>query len=205
MPSQAKEQHITTNNATTIDETTTAKKITHLHNQQSTITVNDAARVEPGTNKESLNHFLPKEQIIADKKAKEGSETTILNGNNSKSIDSITTNQHNDSALSIHKQLDSTTNNIATVNKKSPIKIKKLFKPHFSFSPYVAADFTGHQIDNDEHHRDPAARDEQHEIKEREHEQFAFSTGVLARYQFSQRFSLKSGLVYSYTAIHVKP
>jgi len=205
LPSQTQEQHRTTGNDTSADETTTTKKITHLQDQQSAATVHDASKAEPGSNGESLNHPLLKEQIIADQKFKGGNESALLNANNGKSTDSITTNQHNDSALSIHQQLDSTGNNIAAVNKKSPIKIKKLFRPHFSFSPYIAADFTGHKIDNDEHHRDPDRRDEQHEIKERENEQFAFSASVLARYQFSQRFFLKSGLVYSNTAIHVKP
>ena len=99
---------------------------------------------------------------------------------------------------------DSSAARLTGTSKKSTIKIKDLFKPHFSFSPYVAADFTGHRIDND-HHHEPARRDERHEIEERENEQFSFSTGLLIRYQVSSAFSLKSGLVYSNTALHVNP
>jgi hypothetical protein len=203
--SNTKDEHAGTTNTNAANEIAEEKKTTNKQTRQSVPQVNVTASAEQSNKQENLNQSSKEEPAITDNRGREQDKTNVFNGSNSKHIDSITTNQHNDSVLAIHNKPDSTEDNTAANNKRSPIKIKDLFKPHFSVSPYIAADFTGDQIDNDERHPDPDRRDERHDIEDRENTQLSFSAGALVRYQFSKRLSLKSGLVYSNTAIHAGP
>jgi hypothetical protein len=203
--SNTKEEHIKTSNTNTAKEIAEEKKTTNKQTRQPAAHENNDFNAEQSNKQETLDQSSKEAPAITDNGSREQNKTTLLYNNTGKNSDSITTNQHNDSTLTIHNKPGSTKNNTAANNKKSPIKIRSLFQPHFSISPYIAADFTGDQIDNDEHHRDPDRRDERHDIEDRENTRFSFSAGVLARYQFSKRLSLKSGLVYSNTAIHAGP
>ncbi len=207
LPAETKEQqHITTHNTKAANKIAEEKKeVTNKQDYQSAAHKDASVNAEQSNKQEKLNPSSKEKPAVTDNGGRQQDKTALLNDSNGKNSDSITTNQHNGSALAIHNKPDSTENNTAANNKKSPVRIKSLFKPHFSFSPYIAADFTGDQIDNDEQHRDPDRRDERHEIEDRENTQLSFSAGALVRYQFSKRLSLKSGLVYSNTAIHAGP
>lgn len=80
----------------------------------------------------------------------------------------------------------------------------KNFKPYFTLMPYASVDFTEYELDDDDHSPNNTTDDKQ-DIKGRETHQFSFSTGMLGKWQFSPKLSLKTGLVYSNIAIGIRP
>lgn len=72
------------------------------------------------------------------------------------------------------------------------------FKPYWLFSPFVSYDQAGYKLDSD----DPLAITT---IKYREVNEPSFSGGLLIARQFSESFSLQSGLIYTSTQIGISP
>lgn len=93
----------------------------------------------------------------------------------------------------------------AGIAKKSAVQMNRLFKPHWSFSTYLAADFSGRLLDDDDRFREPNGRNDSHELDEREKEQFGYSLGVIARYQFSKKWLIKTGLVLANQSTRIAP
>ena len=84
-------------------------------------------------------------------------------------------------------------------------KIVYTRKPHWSFSPFAALDIPGEVIDDDDHYRGSNEPYDRDDIDRRENQDLSYSTGLLARYHFNNRLSLKSGAVYSNTSIGISP
>ena len=103
------------------------------------------------------------------------------------------------------KKSDSIASANANVAKKTTIKLKSLFKPHWSVSPYASLDFTGSQLDDDDRHTEPGGGDERHDIKERENDQASYSFGILFRRQISKKLFLKTGFVYINSSVQTNP
>jgi hypothetical protein len=80
----------------------------------------------------------------------------------------------------------------------------KQFNRYWTLTPYASVDFTQYTLDDDDSYNGNDPEDKQ-DIKQRERHQFSFSAGVLARWQFSPKISLKTGLVYSNIAIGIQP
>jgi hypothetical protein len=79
--------------------------------------------------------------------------------------------------------------------KKSPGNI---FRPYWQLTLFTSYDQTGYRLDSD----DPVAIGN---IKHNEVHEPSFSAGLLLTRQFTRRWSLQSGLVYSHTAIGISP
>lgn len=77
-------------------------------------------------------------------------------------------------------------------------KKKKSFIPFWMVTPFVSYDQAGYRLDSDE----PGAVSS---IKFREAHEPSFSVGLLFTRQIKQRWGLQSGLVYSNSAIGMKP
>jgi len=80
----------------------------------------------------------------------------------------------------------------------------KQFNRYWSITPYASVDFMQYTLDDDDRYPGNDPEDKQ-DIQQREKHQFSFSAGVLARWQFSPKISLKTGLVYSNIAIGIQP
>ena len=80
----------------------------------------------------------------------------------------------------------------------------KQFNRYWTITPYASVDFTQYTLDDDDSYSGNDPEDKQ-DIQQRERHQFSFSAGVLARWQFSPKISLKTGLVYSNIAIGIQP
>lgn len=103
----------------------------------------------------------------------------------------ITNNKEKDQQLSPNKTL-------------AKSQAHKNFKSYFTITPYASVDYTRYELDDDDH--DPNnTTDEKQDIEGREMHQVSYSAGVLGKWQFSPKFSLKTGLVYSNIAIAIRP
>ncbi len=87
-----------------------------------------------------------------------------------------------------------------TANKANDSQKKKTkpFKPFWLATPFVSYDQAGYRLDSDE----PSAITS---IKFREAYEPSFSVGLLLTRQLAPRFGLQSGLIYSNSAIGMKP
>lgn len=91
-------------------------------------------------------------------------------------------------------------NSPLTANKANDSQKKKTkpFKPFWLTTPFVSYDQAGYRLDSDE----PSAITS---IKFREAYEPSFSVGLLLTRQLAPRFGLQSGLIYSNSAIGMKP
>lgn len=84
-------------------------------------------------------------------------------------------------------------------NEKTAVKKKtNPFKPFWMMTPFVSYDQAGYKLDSD----DPLAVTS---IKHREVHEPSFSGGLLIARQFTNRWSLQSGVVYTSTQIGISP
>ena len=88
-------------------------------------------------------------------------------------------------------------NSPLTANKANDLQKKKA-KPFWMITPFVSYDQASYRLDSD----DPSAITS---IKFREAHEPSFSTGLLLTRQITPRFGLQSGLIYSNSAIGMKP
>lgn len=86
----------------------------------------------------------------------------------------------------------------------SKLKAPKDFTSHFAIMPCASIDFTSYELDDDDHNPNNPP-DNKTDIKGRETHQVSYSAGILAKWQFSPKISLKTGLVYSNIAIAIRP
>jgi hypothetical protein len=85
-----------------------------------------------------------------------------------------------------------------TSNNNSGKKKNNSFTPHWLLSPFVSYEQVGYKLDSD----DPLAVTT---IKHREVHEPSFSGGLLIARQFTNHFSLQSGLIYTSTQIGISP
>lgn len=95
-----------------------------------------------------------------------------------------------------------TTVSIAQSKKK---KSSPSFKPFWSVTAFASNDWGQYKLDNDVHDNTGNQQDEKEEINHREKHEGSFSAGVFATRQFTKHFGLKTGLIYSNTAIGISP
>jgi hypothetical protein len=94
-----------------------------------------------------------------------------------------------------------TTSNIAQSKKKK----SSSFKPFWSVTAFASNDWGQYTIDNDVHDNTGNQQDEKEEINRREKHEGSYSGGVFATRQFTKHLGLKTGLIYSNTAIGISP
>ena len=83
---------------------------------------------------------------------------------------------------------------------------KNKFKPYWSITGVVSNDWAQYKLENDKEDNNGQPRqDESSAIAKRERHEPSFSSGIMATRQFSKHLSLKTGLIYSNTAIAINP
>lgn len=87
-------------------------------------------------------------------------------------------------------------------NNKSPTSV---FKPYWSVTAFASNDWSQYKLDNDVQDNNGNSQDEREEINNREKHEPSFSTGVFATRHFSKKWGIKTGLIYSNTAITIHP
>lgn len=95
-----------------------------------------------------------------------------------------------------------TTASTASSKKKKPASS---FKPFWSVTAFASNDWGQYTIDNDVHDNTVNQQDEKEEINRREKHEGSYSAGVLATRQLTKHLGLKTGLIYSNTAIGISP
>lgn len=171
----------------------------------------DEAVVGSGLNyhyKQNAQHeMLNTDTLLSNRKEKNSENESSFDRNNLTllSQDKQAISDEKESTNPLKNNADSIASASSTVAKKSVVRLNRMFKPHWSFSPYFAADFSGHLLDDDERFREPNGRDNSHELAEREKEQFGYSLGALARYQFSKKWLIKTSLVFANQSIQISP
>lgn len=88
------------------------------------------------------------------------------------------------------------------INSKKTISA---FKPYWSVAAFASNDWGQYKLDNDVQDNNGNNQDEREEINNREKHEPSFSTGVFATRQFSKKWGVKTGLIYSRTAIGIHP
>lgn len=96
-------------------------------------------------------------------------------------------------------------NTIASIASSKKKKSSSSFKPFWSVTAFASNDWGQYTIDNDVHDNNGNQQDEKEEINRREKHEGSFSTGVLATRQFTKHIGVKTGLIYSKTAIGISP
>ncbi len=99
--------------------------------------------------------------------------------------------------------LDSNTWKAALVSNRK--KNTSSFKPYWSVTAFASNDWSQYKLDNDVQDNNGNNQDEREEINNREKHEPSFSTGVFATRQFSKKWGVKTGLIYSSTAIGIHP
>ena len=82
---------------------------------------------------------------------------------------------------------------------------KKKFKPYWSLTAYAANDWAHYTLDNDVQDNNGQPDNDKDEIDSREKHEPSVSAGLMATWQFSKTFALKTGVSYSNTAIGIEP
>lgn len=98
---------------------------------------------------------------------------------------------------------DSNTRKAALVSSNK--KTTSVFKPYWSVTAFASNDWGQYKLDNDVQDNNGNNQDEREEINNREKHEPSFSTGVFATRQFSKQWGIKTGLIYSNTAITIHP
>lgn len=96
-------------------------------------------------------------------------------------------------------------NLIANDASKAKQKKKPNFKPYWSITLFASSDWGQYTLDNDVHDNNSINLDEKEEINKREKHETSFSTGVFVSRQFTKRLGVKTGIIYSNTAIAINP
>lgn len=107
--------------------------------------------------------------------------------------------------LTIKEPVLLTTNTIASIATPKKKKSSSSFKPSWSLTAFASNDWGQYKLDNDVQDNNGNQQDEKEEINHREKHEGSFSAGVLATRQFSKHIALKTGLIYSNTAIGILP
>lgn len=92
-------------------------------------------------------------------------------------------------------------NSALSKNKKS----SPVFKPFWSLTAFVSNEWGEYKLDNDEHDNTGNQQDEKEEISRREKHEGSYAVGLFATRQFSKHIGLKTGLIYTNTAINISP
>lgn len=96
---------------------------------------------------------------------------------------------------------------VTTANTAQPKKKKSpsVFKPFWSATAFASNDWGQYQLDNDVQDNSGNQQNEKEEISRREKHEASYSAGVMVTRQFTKHLGLKTGLVYSNTAIGISP
>lgn len=94
---------------------------------------------------------------------------------------------------------------INTAAARNKPDTKKKFKPYWSMTAYIANDWAHYILDNDIQDNNGLPDNDKDEINSREKHEPSFSAGLMATWQFSKNIALKTGLIYSNTAIGIDP
>lgn len=90
------------------------------------------------------------------------------------------------------------------INQTRKGKIK--FKPYWSVTGFASNDWAKYKLENDvEDNNGQPAQDEKEIIAKRERHEPSFSTGIMVTRQFTKNLAVKTGLIYSNTAITINP
>lgn len=95
--------------------------------------------------------------------------------------------------------------NITAGTVSSKKKKPSSFKPFWSVTAFASNDWGQYTIDNDVHDNTGNQQDEKEEINRREKHEGSYSAGIFATRQFTKHLGLKTGLIYSNTAIGISP
>lgn len=95
-----------------------------------------------------------------------------------------------------------TTTSTTSSKKKKPASS---FKPFWSVTAFASNDWGQYTLDNDVHDNTGNQQDEKEEINRREKHESSYSAGIFATRQFTKHLGLKTGLIYSNTAIGISP
>lgn len=96
-------------------------------------------------------------------------------------------------------------NTTAIIAQSKKKKTSSSFKPYWSATAFASNDWGQYQLDNDVHDNTGNQQDEKEEINRREKHEGSYSAGVMVTRQFTKHLGLKTGLVYSNTAIGISP
>lgn len=91
---------------------------------------------------------------------------------------------------------------VLVINRKLSISA---FKPYWSIVAFASNDWGQYKLENDVQNNNGNYQNEREEINNRETHKLSFSTGVFAIRQYSKKWGLKTGLIYSHTAITINP
>ena len=98
---------------------------------------------------------------------------------------------------------DSVLSKSLAIKPTTNAKIK--FKPYWSVTGFASNDRARYKLNNDIQDNNGNPQDEKEEIGKRENHESSFSSGFLATRQFAKNWGLKTGLIYSNTAIAINP
>lgn len=85
-------------------------------------------------------------------------------------------------------------------------KSKNKFKPYWSVTGFASNDWAHYKLENDlEDNNGQSAQDEKEVIAKRERPEPSFSAGIMVTRQFTKNLAVKTGLIYSNTAIAINP
>ena len=95
---------------------------------------------------------------------------------------------------------------IAVNTQPNPSKKQnKKFKPYWMFTPFVSIDWGMYQLENDVPDNTGNNQDEKEEVNKRERHESSYSAGAMITRQFSKHIGVKTGVVFSNTAIAISP
>ncbi len=185
----------------------------YSYTQQHRITINKLQPPEQRLIASDSGRFLNREEksnvdepsLLFNRPSKNAEVNTKDSSNSSYNTAEVLNNKQDDSS---HQLLiaNNTANKeeLATSKQLSKSKNSKNFKPYFTITPYASVDFTQYELDDDDHNPNNTGDDKQ-DIEGRETHQVSYSAGVLGKWQFSPKLSLKTGLVYSNIIIAIHP
>jgi hypothetical protein len=98
--------------------------------------------------------------------------------------------------------LDSQIAKIPLTMKMKPLNY---FKPFWSVTAFASNDWGQYQLYNDVQDNNGNNQDEKEEINKREKHESSFSTGLIATRMFTEKWGIKTGLIYSNSNILINP
>ena len=196
------QEKLSGNNSSFNNKTVNKSFITTQQPEQTVMPVNHDSFIEqnqPPANQSSLlaDQSLAKTQV----EAKDSSKMVNDNAGKLNDIHQLNTDSLQESFAISDKKI---ARDLTSKMSASKSKTSKGFKSYFTITPYASVDFTQYELDDDDHNPNNPP-DSKQDIEGRETHQVSFSAGVLGKWQFSPKFSLKTGLVYSNIAIGISP
>jgi len=88
---------------------------------------------------------------------------------------------------------------------KAQQKNKSNFNPYWIFTAFASNDWGEYSLENDVQQNSNNQPDEKEEISKREKHEASYSAGVLFTRQFTKRLGIKTGVIFSNTAIGIDP